>query len=144
EQILTIYHQVRNRLSESNRINWMTSLADIRQQLDQLVYRGFLQHTPYVQLKQLPRYLRAIEMRLDKLPYAAARDQKLLGEMQEAYQLWQQREEKYRLEGKLDERIEELRWSFEELRISLFAQELGTAYPVSLQRIQKRWRELGL
>ncbi|MCB1851632.1 MAG: ATP-dependent RNA helicase HrpA [Gammaproteobacteria bacterium] len=144
EQILTIYQQVRNRLSENNRINWMTSLEDIRQQLDQLVYRGFLQHTPYAQLKQLPRYLRAIEMRLDKLPYAAARDQKLLGEMQEAYQLWQQREEKYRLEGKLDERIEELRWSFEELRISLFAQELGTAYPVSLQRIQKRWRELGL
>ena len=43
-----------------------------------------------------------------------------------------------------DERLEELRWSIEELRISLFAQEVKTAYPVSLKRLEKRWQELGL
>jgi len=144
EEILTAYQQVRKKLFATTQINWMESLADIRQQLDRLVYRGFLYYTPYPQLKQIPRYLKAIDMRLDKLAHMAARDQKLLGEIREAYRQWLQREEKYRLDGKLDERIEEMRWRFEELRVSLFAQELGTAYPVSLKRIEKRWKELGL
>ena len=144
EEILTAYQRVRKRLAAATQIHWMASLTDVRQQLDRLVYRGFLHYTPYQQLREFPRYLKAIEMRLDKLPLAAARDQNLLREMAEAYQQWLQREEKYRLEGKLDERIEELRWRFEELRVSLFAQELGTAHPVSLKRIEKRWQELGL
>jgi len=144
EEILTSYQQVRKKLSATTQINWMVSLTDIRQQLDRLVYRGFLLHTPYLQLKEIPRYLKAIQMRLDKLSHNAGRDQKLLGEIREGYLQWMQREEKYRLEGKLDERIEEMRWGFEELRVSLFAQELGTAYPVSLKRIEKRWKELGL
>jgi ATP-dependent helicase HrpA len=144
EEILTAYQRVRKKLAATTQINWMDSLADIRQQLDHLVYLGFMHYTSYPQLKQIPRYLKAIEMRLDQLAHAADRDKKLLGEIREAYQQWLQREEKYRLEGKLDERIEEMRWRFEELRVSLFAQELGTAYPVSLKRIEKRWKELGL
>jgi len=144
EAILAAYHHVRKKLSATTQIHWMASVADIQQQLDLLVYRGFLSHTPYQQLKQIPRYLKAIAMRLDKLHHAAARDQKLLGEIKAAYQQWRQREQKYRLEGKRDERVEEMRWRFEELRVSLFAQELGTAYPVSLKRIEKRWKELGL
>ena len=143
-QILEAYQRVRKQLSGITQINWMASVTDIRQQLDSLIFQGFLQHTPYHQLKQVPRYLKAIEMRLGKLPQAAARDQKLLLEMQGLYQRWQEREEKYRSAGKRDERVEELRWAFQELRVSLFAQELGTSGPVSLKRIEKRWKELGL
>ncbi|MCB1869456.1 MAG: DUF3418 domain-containing protein, partial [Gammaproteobacteria bacterium] len=136
--------QLRKKLAATTQIAWVDSLTDIRQQLDRLIYRGFLHTTPYPQLKEFPRYLKAMDMRLDKLSHAAARDQKLLDELRDAYEKWLQREEKYRMEGRLDERIEELRWRFEELRVSLFAQELGTAYPVSLKRIEKRWKELGL
>ena len=143
-QILETYQRVRKQLSGITQINWMASVTDCRQQLDSLVFQAFLQHTPYRHLKQVPRYLRAIEVRLAKLPQAAVRDQKLLREMQGLYQRWQEREEKYRLAGKRDERVEELRWVFEELRVSLFAQELGTSVPVSLKRIEKRWKELGL
>jgi ATP-dependent helicase HrpA len=142
--VLEQYQQLRKALSAHNQINWMASLSDMKQQLDRLVYMGFLQHTPYAQLEHLPRYLAAIGKRLEKLGHAASRDQQLMNEMGTLYQSWQQREQKYRLAGRQDERIEELRWTFEELRVSLFAQELKTAYPASLKRLEKRWRELGL
>jgi ATP-dependent helicase HrpA len=143
-EILHHYQQLRKALSAATQINWVSSIADIKQQLDQLVFMGFLQHTPYGQLQQFPRYLKAMTKRLEKLGHAAARDRKLMQEMAELYQKWQEREQKYRQRGRRDERIEELRWMFEELRVSLFAQELKTAYPISLKRVEKRWRELGL
>lgn len=142
--ILLQYQQVRKALSGATQINWMLSVSDMKQQLDRLVFQGFLQHTPYQQLKQLPRYLKALEMRLEKLRHAASRDQQLVREMQSFYQQWQARDKKCRESGKIDERVEEMRWQFEELRVSLFAQELRTAYPISLKRIEKRWKELGL
>ena len=143
-EIVPRYRRIRKSLAAITQVNWMASATDIRQQLDALVYRGFLEHTPYARLEHLPRYLKAIELRLEKLAYAPARDRKLMAEMHEPYRRWQERESKYRLAGKHDARVEELRWQFEELRVSLFAQELGTAHPVSLQRIARRWRELGL
>ncbi len=144
QEILDAYQQVRKLLSKANKINWMTSVADINQQLDRLVFRGFLQLTPYYNLQHLPRYLKAIAQRLDKLGHAAARDQQLLREMQGLYQQWQGWDEKCRNNHKVDERIEELRWTFEELRVSLFAQGLKTDYPISLKRLEKRCKELGL
>ncbi len=143
-EILDCYQEVRKSLTGANKINWMASVTDINQQLDRLVFSGFLQFTPYKQLKHLLRYLKAISLRLGKLNQAAARDQQLLREMQGLYSKWQEWDERCRFNHKMDERIEELRWSFEELRVSLFAQELKTDYPVSLKRLEKRWKELGL
>ncbi len=144
QQILQHYQQVRKGLAATTQINWMASVTDMRQQLDRLLFRGFLQCTPYRCLQHFPRYLKALQLRLEKLNHAAARDRQLLQEMQGLYGQWQQWDEKTRKSGNLDGRIEELRWMFEELRVSLFAQELGTAHPVSLKRIEKRWKELGL
>ncbi len=142
--ILDSYQSVRKTLSNSNKINWMASITDVNQQLDRLIFRGFLQFTPYPQLQHMPRYLKAISQRLDKLSHAAARDQQQLREMQGLYQQWQGWDERCRSNNKVDERIEELRWAFEELRVSLFAQELKTDYPISTKRLEKRWKELGL
>jgi ATP-dependent RNA helicase HrpA len=143
-EILDSYQDVRKRLANSNKMNWMASVTDVNQQLDRLIFRGFLQVTPYPNLKHLPRYLKAIVRRLDKLVHAAARDQQQLREMQGLYQQWQGWDEKCRSNNKVDLRIEELRWAFEELRVSLFAQELKTDYPISLKRMERRWKELGL
>jgi ATP-dependent helicase HrpA len=143
-EILGDYQQVRKRLAETTQINWLASVKDMQQQLDRLIYQGFLQQTPEEQLTEMPRYLRAIQLRLEKLPHAATRDQQRVREMAEAYGRWQEWDRRCRENGRVDERIEEMRWRFEELRVSLFAQELGTAYPVSLKRIDKRWREMGL
>jgi len=122
----------------------MASVTDINQQLDRLVFRGFLQFTSYPQLKHLPRYLKAIALRVNKLNHAAARDQQLLREMHGLYQKWQEWDERCRNNHKVDARIEELRWAFEELRVSLFAQELKTDYPISIKRLEKRWKDFGL
>lgn len=143
-KIFEQYQQVTKTLSGCTQINWISSLNDMRQQLDRLVFKGFLKQTPVEQLRQLPRYLEALQRRLEKLNHAAARDQQLMRDMQTLYQKWLERDGRERANGKLDERLEEIRWSLEELRVSLFAQELKTAYPVSVKRIEKRWKELGL
>ena len=116
----------------------------MQQQLDQLVYQGFLQHTEWRHLQRYPAYLKALSLRLDKLKHAVTRDQQAMREMAVFLQQWQQRYERMQQRRQPDERLHELRWSIEELRISLFAQEVKTAYPVSLKRLQQRWQKLGL
>ena len=142
--ILGQYQQLRKQLSQCTQINWLESVADIEQQLKRLVYQGFLLHTPFDVLQQFPRYLKALAYRVDKLGHAAARDRQLTRELKPMLEKWQQRDEKARQRGRPDPRIDEIHWMIEELRVSLFAQQLKTRYPISLKRLQKRWQELGL
>jgi ATP-dependent helicase HrpA len=67
-----------------------------------------------------------------------------MAEMAGIQNKWSAWRDECRKEGRMDERVEEIRWQLEELRISLFAQELGTAFPVSVKRLEKRWKALGL
>lgn len=143
-EIFEQYQLVTKRLSSITQINWILSLQDMRQQLNRMVFKGFLTVTPIEQLREIPRYLAALLRRQEKLNHAAARDQQLIREIQGVYQQWQERDRRERKMGRQDERLEEIRWSLEELRVSLFAQELKTAYPISVKRIERRWRELGL
>jgi ATP-dependent helicase HrpA len=143
-EILTLYQQVRKTLAVTTAINYLTSIKDIQPQLDQLVYQGFLQHTEWRHLQRYPAYLKAMILRLDKLKHALQRDQQQMREMAAFLQQWRQRYERMQQRRQYDERLDEMRWSIEELRISLFAQEVKTAYPVSLKRLQQRWQKLGL
>ena len=143
-EILDRYQGLRRRLASITQINWVASIQDIRAQLDRLVYRGFLQEIPFEHLQSYPRYLRAIDYRLERLTHAAGRDRQWLREMAELQQRWCERLTAAEAAGRRDPRLEEMRWMLEELRVSLFAQQLGTAYPVSVKRIEARWRELGL
>ena len=65
-------------------------------------------------------------------------------EMSDVLREWHERRDKASEQGVYDERLEEIRWMLEELRVSLFAQSLKTAYPVSVKRVRRRWMELGL
>ncbi|MEW8508530.1 MAG: ATP-dependent RNA helicase HrpA [Candidatus Thiodiazotropha sp.] len=143
-KILELSHKVRKAISSITQVNWMSSVMDVRQQLDRLVHRGFMQEVPDARLDDYPRYLKGILKRLEKLPHAARRDQQRMAEMVELQQRWEQWHHQCRESGRIDDRIEEIHWGLEELRISLFAQELGTAYPVSVKRLLKRIREMGL
>jgi ATP-dependent helicase HrpA len=111
--------------------------ADLREQLAHLVYKGFIEATPWAQLSHLPRYLQAILRRLDKLPNE--RDARHMAIAREWWQTWQKRMEKHRKEDTRDPAMNEFRWMMEELRVSLFAQELKTPYPISAKRLQKVW-----
>jgi ATP-dependent helicase HrpA len=114
--------------------------ADIEQQLGRLFSRGFVTATPAAQLAHYPRYLKAIAARLDKLKAEPARDAQRMAEIA-ALQTPFLRELAAR-KGKADPRLEEFRWLLEELRVSLFAQELRTPMPVSVKRLQKVWDAL--
>jgi ATP-dependent helicase HrpA len=143
-EILDAYQVLRKRLAGITQINWMPSVMDMRAQLDRLVFRGFLQQIPLARLRHYPRYLKAAGQRADKLTLAAGRDQDRIREMAPLIAKWQERSAAAQAAGRDDPRLEEIRWMLEELRVSLFAQQLGTAYPVSVKRIEARWRELGL
>ena len=80
----------------------------------------------------------------NELAHAAGKDQQWMLEMAPLQKKWRERAAAAREAGRRDLRLEEIRWMLEELRVSLFAQQLGTAYPVSVKRIETRWRELGL
>ncbi|MDP3251539.1 MAG: ATP-dependent RNA helicase HrpA [Hydrogenophaga sp.] len=115
-------------------------VADIGQQLQRLVPKRFLQLTPYAQLQHLPRYLKAVQLRLDKLRADPARDASRLAELRPQEQrFWRLVAER---KGVQDARQQELRWLLEELRVSFFAQELRTPQPVSLKRLEKAWTQL--
>ncbi|MBN9460966.1 MAG: ATP-dependent RNA helicase HrpA [Burkholderiales bacterium] len=109
--------------------------ADIEAQLAGLLPRGFIGSTPAAQLKHLPRYLKAIGLRLDKLRSEPARDAQRQAELAPLLRAWRQLAAQRR--GQADARLEEVRWLIEELRVSLFAQTLRTAMPVSAKRVQK-------
>jgi len=116
--------------------------ADIREQLENLVYKGFLSTTPWEQLQQLPRYLKGILRRIEKYPGSVDRDTRSSTAVRELWQNYKARVEKHRKAGISDPNLADFRWMIEELRISLFAQELKTPYPVSVKRLQKVWSEV--
>jgi ATP-dependent helicase HrpA len=142
--VLGQYQALRKRLADTTQINWLDAVQDIRAQLDGLIFRGFLGRVPYERLKDYPRYLRAAEQRIDRLAHGAAKDRERMRELAPLERRWAERAAAMRAAGRRDPRLEEIRWMLEELHVSLFAQQLGTAYPVSVKRIEARWRELGL
>ena len=115
-------------------------IDDLQAQLQRLMPKRFVLQTPWSQLQHFPRYLKAITLRLDKLRADAARDAKLMSELRPLEQRWQRRVAE--LKGTADARVEDFRWQLEELRVSLFAQELRTPQPVSVKRLEKVWAQL--
>ncbi|MCZ4315533.1 ATP-dependent RNA helicase HrpA [Comamonadaceae bacterium G21597-S1] len=114
--------------------------ADATQQLQRLVPKDFLARTPWVQLQQVPRYLKAIVLRFDKLRTDPARDHSRLAELRpQETRFWRLVSER---KGVTDARLQELRWMLEELRVSFFAQELRTPYPISVKRLDKAWAQV--
>ncbi len=143
-RILDDYQALRQGLVGITQVNWMPSVLDLKDQLDSLIFRGFLLEVPYARLKDYPRYLKAARERLDKLFHAAGRDQQQLRELTPLLDKWRERAAAVQAAGRHDPRLDEIRWMLEELRISFFAQGIGTAYPISLKRLEARWKELGL
>ena len=113
---------------------------DIQAQLLRLVGKRFLIQTPWPALQHLPRYLKGVVLRLDKLRADPARDAARLAELRPLEQRFLRRVAEMRGAGHA--RLDEFRWLLEELRISLFAQELRTPQPVSVKRLEKAWAQI--
>jgi ATP-dependent helicase HrpA len=115
--------------------------ADMQSQLQGLVHKRFIADTEYSQLAHFPRYLKAMNVRLERLRTNTARDAQLMAEWQSAASQFQRTIKNQPLKN-LDPRMTEFRWMLEELRVSLFAQELRTPMPVSSKRLQKVWESM--
>jgi ATP-dependent helicase HrpA len=114
--------------------------ADMQQQLQNLITKRFIAEVDFAQLAHYPRYLKAITVRMDKLRADPTRDAKLLADWNSVAQPWQRTPRKSGVDA--DPKLIEFRWLLEELRVSLFAQELKTPMPVSVKRLQKVWESL--
>jgi len=136
-EIMELYGKVKIQLK---RLNANDPLAkDINEQLDLLIYAGFIRNTPFQQLKAIPRYLKAIQYRLDKFDN---NPQKIQEVSRYSTRFWKDIERKVKKDIVIPEQ-DPFRWAIEELRVSLFAQQLKTAYPVSAKRMDKAWDERG-
>ncbi|MFF7708325.1 ATP-dependent RNA helicase HrpA [Pseudomonas sp. NPDC007930] len=141
-EVLKLWHGVQKRLKGKIDLARAVALNDIKQQVGALVYAGFVRQTPALWLKELPRYLKAIDMRLDKLPGQLQKDRMWSGEFAQAWAQYSARLAKHGQEGKHDPELETYRWWLEEYRVSLFAQQLGTKVPVSDKRLAKQWSQV--
>ncbi|MDR0997238.1 MAG: ATP-dependent RNA helicase HrpA, partial [Zoogloeaceae bacterium] len=112
---------------------------DIEAQLARLMTPRFLVETPFERLQHFPRYLKAIQLRIDKLRADPARDARLLAEYQPLWLPYERRARELAKARRTDAQAEQFRWLLEELRVSLFAQELKTPTPVSVKRLTKMW-----
>lgn len=135
EQILTTVFQINKRLKGKVDISQALALSDIKSQLAGLIYRGFVTGNGWQHLADTLRYLQAIERRLDKLPVDPHSDRSRMLKIQSIEQQWQQWRGKLAPQQQDDDDVVAIRWMLEELRVSLFAQQLGTPYPVSEKRI---------
>jgi ATP-dependent helicase HrpA len=116
--------------------------AEAKAQRDALVHPGFLGETPWAQLAHLPRFLEALSRRLERHLQNPERDARHAAQVGAWWSRWQEQVERARREGTASPALEDFRWLIEELRVSLFAQELRTSVPVSLKRIDRAWNDL--
>jgi ATP-dependent helicase HrpA len=135
--ILDLSHQIERRLKGATSLSLLPSLSDVQSQLAGLTSRGFISSAGYVQLAQFPRYLRAIEYRLGKLPDEPYRDQLNLAKIDQLRREYAEALDRVPRGTRPPGELSQVRWMLEELRVSLFAQQLGTAYPISEKRVRK-------
>ncbi|MCI0357695.1 MAG: DUF3418 domain-containing protein, partial [Planctomycetaceae bacterium] len=136
------YHEVRLALEQRRPNGLKYATDDIQEQLAALVPSGFLTDTPWNWLQHFPRYLKGIVLRLGKLGSGAARDRANNDLVAPRWRQFQERLAQHRLRGVDDVELAQFRWMLEELRVSLFAQELGTSIAVSPQRLDKQWQKV--
>ncbi|TNB71558.1 ATP-dependent RNA helicase HrpA [Arthrobacter sp. BB-1] len=136
ERILASTRRIEKQLKGTTSLALISALNDIKSQLEQLVYPGFVARTGYAQLSQLPRYLSAIEKRLERLPGNVQRDALNMAVVQRLEDDYDDAVSALLPGRKAGPELTQVRWMLEELRVSLFAVELGTAYSVSEKRIR--------
>lgn len=137
-QVLTEYHGLPKRLQGISQ----QVAQDMQQQLQGLVHKRFLIENEFSQLSHFPRYLKAMNVRLEKLRADAARDAKAMAEWNQAAAPYQRLMRDKSAGKNTDPKLVEYRWMLEELRVSLFAQELRTPMPVSVKRLMKVWESM--
>jgi len=140
-EILNSYHSLHKQLKTPSLL-WLDAMSDIQDQLNHLLHRDFILNTPEQILRDYPRYLKAIEKRLDKIQSNPQRERKLRLEISSLWADYKKRANVLNKQNRHSSQLEEYRWLLEEYRISLFAQEIKTRVPVSEKRLKKIWNDI--
>ena len=142
-ETLSLHQELGQRLSEDFPPLLLSAAADLRDQLARLVPKRFVAKTPSAWLRHLPRFLKGMQIRLQKLFNAGlARDANAFHELRPLWREYVEREQAHDARGLNDPAMGQLRWMLEELRVSLFAQELKTSVPVSVKRLEAMWEQV--
>ncbi|MEX6231874.1 ATP-dependent RNA helicase HrpA [Providencia hangzhouensis] len=142
EQILTAVFAINKRLKGRVDFSMAIALSDIKIQMSNLVFKGFVTTHGWKRLPDILRYLNGIERRLEKLAIDPNRDRAQLSKVEHVQNMWQQWLVKLSPVQRNMPEVQEIRWMIEELRVSLFAQQLGTPYPISDKRIMQAMEQL--
>ncbi|NND92493.1 MAG: ATP-dependent RNA helicase HrpA [Granulosicoccus sp.] len=137
------HRQVAKRLEGSISLSWIEPAVDIRDQIAQLIYAGFVTRTGLSRLARLPVYFQAMNKRLDAIDMAPDKDRRRRAELLPVWESFKALPTERDDDPVYRQAHADLRWAFEELRVSLFAQDLGTREKVSVSRLEKRVSELG-
>ncbi|QBG34353.1 ATP-dependent RNA helicase HrpA [Litorilituus sediminis] len=135
EKALSLRHDIGKKLKGSVPLNVIQSHGDIKQQCEQLIFKGFVEASGIERLDDVIRYLQGILRRLEKLPIDPNQDRLKMIEVDKVVQAYQSILAKQRKDKPISDDLLQTQWQIEELRISLFAQNLGTSVPISVKRI---------
>jgi len=142
EQVLSIAHAINKRMKGKVDLTMITAHGDIKSQLERLIFKGFVSAHGADKLTDLLRYFKAIEKRLEKLPVDPNKDRLCVLELDKVAEGYKALIAKLPPGMPIPESVSEIFWMQEELRVSLFAQTLGTAYPISAKRIQNAIKDV--
>lgn len=141
ETILDKQVKILSRLSDSDIMKHIGAISDIEDQMDYLIFNGFINDVPYKHLQQYPRYLDSILKRIEKLEHGQEKDQQNVLLIQEHWNRIKKLVDNAYETDCFSTSLDGYRWMIEELRISLFTQELKTKIPVSIKRMDKMWEK---
>nr|MBX2838982.1 ATP-dependent RNA helicase HrpA [Gammaproteobacteria bacterium] len=142
EQVFEQHRVVAKRLEGSVSLSWIEPARDIQDQIRSLLYVGFISATPMSVLQRMPLFFKAIGRRLDAIDQAPDKDRRRRSELAPVWESFKALPTHSPQSSQYHQKHQDLRWAFEELRISLFAQELGTSGKVSISRLEKRISDL--
>ena len=140
-EILSEATALKKAIKKATSLTTMHAVSDVKAQMENLVYPGFVAKTSYDQLVHIPRYLKAAQVRLTKLGPNLHRDNQLMLTVQNLEDSYDNAVKSLPAGTIVPDALRRVNWMIEELRVSFFAQELGTAYTVSEKRIAKAQRE---
>lgn len=142
ERILSEVFAINKRLKGRVDMTMALGLSDIKAQMSGLIYRGFVTGNGWQRLGDTLRYLQAIEKRLEKMAVDPHRDRAQMLKVEQVQQAWRQWLNKLPAARREDDDVQAIRWMIEELRVSYFAQQLGTPYPVSDKRVLQAMEQI--
>jgi ATP-dependent helicase HrpA len=137
--IFTEYRRVKQKCGRFPTLQETDTFSDVDSQLNHLVYRGFLRDIDFTQLGDLLRYLRALGMRIERLEQGVAKDARKMNAVRPFWNAYLTYVKRHSVTRIMDPEVTKFRWMIEELRVSLFAQELGTGGPISVKRLEGQW-----